>query len=45
MIEKLKPRVARLAIASLFGHGETVKELPLPRYTEEQVRGDWFPGR
>jgi hypothetical protein len=44
MIEKLKPRVARLATASLFGYGETVKELPLPSYTEEQVLGDWFPG-
>lgn len=44
MIEKLKPRVARLATVSLFGYGETVKELPLPRYTEEQVLGDWLPG-
>jgi hypothetical protein len=44
MIEKLKPRVARLATASLFGYGETVKELPLPNYTEQQVLGDWFPG-
>jgi hypothetical protein len=44
MIEKLKPRVARLATASLFGYGETVKNLPVPDYTEEQVLGDWFPG-
>lgn len=44
MIEKLKPRVARLATASLFGYGETVKNLPVPEYTEEQVLGDWFPG-
>ena len=44
MIEKLKPRVARLATASLFGYGETVKKLPPPSYTEEQVLGDWFPG-
>jgi hypothetical protein len=44
MIEKLKPRVARLATASLFGYGETVKALPPPSYTEEQVLGDWFPG-
>jgi hypothetical protein len=43
MIEKLKPRVARLATASLFGYGETVKTFPLPSYTEEQVLGDWFP--
>ena len=43
MIEKLKPRVTRLATASLFGYGETVKEVPLPSYTEEQVLGDWFP--
>ena len=28
MIEKLKPRVARLATASLFGYGETVKDAP-----------------
>src|ERR1700737_883752 len=33
MIEKQKPRVARLATASLFGYGETVKQLPLPSYT------------
>src|SRR5271168_4846234 len=33
LIEKLKPRVPRLATASLFGYGETVKELPLPNYT------------
>jgi hypothetical protein len=44
MIEKLKPRVARLATASLFGYGETVKQLPLPSYTAEQVVGDRFPG-
>jgi hypothetical protein len=44
MVEKLKPRVARLATASLFGYGQTVKELPRPSYTEEQVLGDWFPG-
>ena len=43
MIEQLKPRIARLATASLFGYGETVKGLPLPSYTEEQVLGDWFP--
>jgi hypothetical protein len=43
MIEKLKPRVARLATASLFGYGEAVKRLPLPIYTEDQVLGDWFP--
>jgi hypothetical protein len=30
MIEKQKPRVARLATLSLFGYGETVKQLPLP---------------
>jgi hypothetical protein len=44
MVEKLKPRVARLATASLFGYGETVEELPRPSYTEKQVLGDWFPG-
>ena len=44
IIEQLKPRVARLATTSLFGYGETVKKLPLPSYTEEQVLGDWFPG-
>jgi hypothetical protein len=44
MIEKQKPRVARLATASLFGYGETAKQLPLPSYTAEQVVGDWFPG-
>jgi Domain of unknown function DUF29 len=43
MIEHLNPRVARLATASLFGYAETVKQLPLPTYTEEQVLGDWFP--
>jgi Domain of unknown function DUF29 len=43
MIEYLKPRVARLATASLFGYGETVKKLPPGDYTEEQVLGDWFP--
>ena len=43
MIVKLTPRVARLATASLFGYGETVKQLPLPSYTEDQVLGDWFP--
>jgi Domain of unknown function DUF29 len=44
MIDQLKPRVARLAAGSLFGYGETVKKLPLPNYTEDQVVGDWFPG-
>jgi Domain of unknown function DUF29 len=44
MIEKLKPRMARLATASLFGYGETVKKLPVADYTEEQILGDWFPG-
>ena len=44
MIEKQKPRVARLATLSLFGYGETVKQLPLPSYTAEQVVGDRFPG-
>ena len=44
MIEYLKPRVARLTTASLFGYGETVKKLPSPSYTAEQVLGDWFPG-
>ena len=43
MIEKMEPRVARLATASLFGYGETVRELPLRGYTQEQVLGDWFP--
>ena len=43
MIEKQQPRAARLA-ASLFGYGETVKQLPLPSYTAEQVVGNWFPG-
>jgi Domain of unknown function DUF29 len=45
IIEQLKPRVTRLATASLFGYGETVKTLPPPSYTEDQVIGDWFPGR
>ena len=44
MIEQLKPRVAGLATGSLFGYGETVKKLPPPGYTEDQVLGDWFPG-
>jgi len=44
MIEYLKPRVARLATASLFGYGETARKLPSPSYTAEQVLGDWFPG-
>src|ERR1700719_2797810 len=44
IIEQLKPRVARLSTISLFGHGETVKMVPVPDYTEEQVLGDWFPG-
>jgi hypothetical protein len=44
MIEKLKPRVARLATTSLFGYGEMAQKLPLPDYTEDQVLGDWFPG-
>jgi Domain of unknown function DUF29 len=44
IIEQLKPRVARLAMTSLFGYRETVKKLPVPDYTEEQVLGDWFPG-
>jgi hypothetical protein len=44
MIEQLKPRVTRLATASLFGYGETVSTLPSPSYTEDQVIGDWFPG-
>ena len=44
IIEKLKPRVARLATTSLFGYGETVRKVPIPDYTEEQVLGDWFPG-
>ena len=44
MIEKQQPRAARLAAASLFGYGETVKQLPLPCYTAEQVVGDRFPG-
>jgi hypothetical protein len=44
IIEQLNPRVARLATTSLFGYGETVREVPIPDYTEEQVLGDWFPG-
>jgi hypothetical protein len=44
IIEQLKPRVARLATTSLFGYGETVRKVPIPDYTEEQVLGDWFPG-
>jgi Domain of unknown function DUF29 len=44
IMEQLKPRVARLATTSLFGHGETIKKLPVPDYTGEQVLGDWFPG-
>ena len=44
MIERLKPRVARLATSSLFGYGETVKNLPVPAYTEDQVLAGWFPG-
>jgi hypothetical protein len=28
----------------LFGYGETVRTLPHPSYTEDQVIGDWFPG-
>jgi hypothetical protein len=44
IIEQLKPRVARLATISLLGYGETVRTLPVPDYTEEQVLGDWFPG-
>ena len=43
VIEKQEPRVARLPTASLFGHGGTVKQLPLPSYTAEQVVGDRFP--
>ena len=43
MIEQLKPRVTRLAGASLFGY-ETVRTLLHPSYTEDQVIGDWFPG-
>jgi hypothetical protein len=44
IIEQLKPRVARLTTTSLFGYGETVRKVPIPDYTEEQVLGDWFPG-
>ena len=44
MIERLKPRVARLVTSSLFGYGETVKSLPVPAYTEDQVLAGWFPG-
>jgi hypothetical protein len=44
MIEQLKPRVTRLVTASLLGYGETVKTLPPPSYTEDQLIGDWFPG-
>jgi hypothetical protein len=44
IIEQLKPRVARLTTSSLFGRGETVKNLPVADYTEDQVLGDWFPG-
>src|SRR5690242_11653695 len=44
IIEQLKPRVARLATSSLFGYGETVQNLPVPNYTEDQLLGDWFPG-
>ena len=43
IIEQLKPRVTRLAGASLFGY-ETVRTLLHPSYTEDQVIGDWFPG-
>ena len=45
MIEKQKPRVARLPTASLFGYGETVKQPPLPSYTAEQVVGTGSRGR
>jgi hypothetical protein len=44
IIEQLKPRVTRLAATSLFGHGETVKKLPVPDYTGDQVLGEWLPG-
>ena len=43
IIEQLKPRVTRLAGASLFGY-ETVRTLLHPSYTEDQVIGDWFLG-
>ena len=42
MIENPKPGVGQSATASLCG--ETVKKLPLPSYTKDQVLGDWFPG-
>jgi hypothetical protein len=43
MIVHLRPRVARLATASLFGYGERLRTLLLPNYTEEQGLGYWFP--
>ena len=39
MIEKQKPRVARLATLSLFGYGETVKQLPLPSLATPRSKG------
>jgi hypothetical protein len=45
MIEKQKPRVARLATLSLFGYGETVKQLPLPSYTADKGSGTGSRGR
>jgi hypothetical protein len=39
MIEKQKPRVARLAAASLFGYGEAVNQLPLPSLATPRSKG------
>jgi hypothetical protein len=43
MIEKARVRAARLAARGLPGRGEGAAALPPPRYTVEQILGDWFP--
>jgi hypothetical protein len=45
MIEQIGPRTARLAARRLLGYGVIETTLPAPRYSEEQVLGDWFPQR
>ena len=45
IITQEAPRVARLTTSVLRLHGEDVGNLQAPNYTEEQVLGDWFPGK
>ncbi|MGH7038106.1 MAG: DUF29 domain-containing protein [Stellaceae bacterium] len=43
MIEAAATRAARVAVHGLAAHGEAAVAIPPPRYSIDQVLGDWFP--